>query len=82
MGRVKEARAIQPAVKPPPPSRPPRALTEREVEEVAARRRVVIEHMPEMVPVIKELQELGMIDGWRNVIKAHAFAPNEKGTPS
>jgi hypothetical protein len=30
-------------------------------------RALVHEHMPEALPFIKELHELGMIDGWRNV---------------
>lgn len=47
--------------------RPLRVLTKAEQDKIAANRAAVHEHMPELVPIIKELHEAGMIDGWRGV---------------
>lgn len=35
--------------------------------------------MPEMVPFIKELHEVGLIDGWRNVAYIGPHRPEPRG---
>lgn len=52
---------------PDPPRRPPRELKGLEKEQVSMRKAAVYEHLPELVPFIKELHEAGLIDGWRSV---------------
>jgi hypothetical protein len=52
---------------PPPVKRPLKVLSAAESERVAENKAVVLKHMPELVPVIKELHEVGLIDGWRSV---------------
>lgn len=52
---------------PEPERRPLRELSPEETAVVARNRAAVHTHMPELVPIIKELQECGMIDGWRSV---------------
>ncbi|MBU1692281.1 MAG: hypothetical protein KJ958_05440 [Gammaproteobacteria bacterium] len=47
--------------------RRPRELSEDEKLKVACTAQRVELHMPEVVPLVKELHALGMIDGWRNV---------------
>lgn len=42
-------------------------LTTAEQARIAGNRTLVREHMPELVDEIRELHELGLIDGWRNV---------------
>mgnify|MGYP001030781518 CR=1 FL=1 len=51
----------------------PRELTDAEAVEVAEKRRLVLQHMPELVPEIKELVQAGLIDGWRNVRSVTVF---------
>ena len=34
---------------------------------MAKNKALIYEHMPELVPIIKEWYALGMIDGWRGV---------------
>ncbi len=46
---------------------------------IAERRAFIHEHMPEMLPEIKELHALGMIDGWRNVTYAGFDEPPVMG---
>lgn len=46
---------------------PPLPLSEDEAAAVAEKRKLVLQHMPEMVPMIKDLVDAGLIDGWRNV---------------
>lgn len=64
--RLLESSAIQEYV---PEPRVLRPLTEIEQERVAKNRSLVRKHMPELLPEIRELVELGLIDGWRNVTK-------------
>lgn len=45
----------------------PRALSQAETDAVARNKAFVQENMPELVPFIRELHELGMIAGWRAV---------------
>jgi len=48
-------------------------LSDIEQARVAEKRQLVKTHMPELVPEIKELVELGLIDGWRNVRTVKIF---------
>lgn len=57
-----QATAAQPA-----PRLPPAPLSDAEKTKAAATARQAKELMPEIVPIVKELYELGMIDGWRDV---------------
>lgn len=50
-----------------------------ERESIVTRRTFIHEHMPEMLPEIKELHALGMIDGWRNVTYAGHEPPSRAG---
>lgn len=45
----------------------PRPLSEAERERVAENRAFVLEHLPELVPIIGELHQSGIVDGWRCV---------------
>lgn len=56
-----------------PVRRPLRTLSVAEQAKVAENRAAVHEHLPEMLPFIKELHEAGMIDGWRSVVKVELF---------
>lgn len=44
-----------------------RTLTEAEEARVANNRDLVLEHMPEMLQIIRQLHAEGLIDGWRSV---------------
>ncbi|HJW25160.1 MAG TPA: hypothetical protein VJ576_09700 [Rhodocyclaceae bacterium] len=57
--------------------RPPRQLSEAEQAAVAGNREFVLEHMPDAVPFIKELHDLGMIDGWRSVDNCQILATKD-----
>jgi hypothetical protein len=62
---------------PPYPDPPRRILCElkpAQLARVARNKAAVYEHMPEMVPIIKELHEAGMIDGWRGVTSVEVHA--------
>lgn len=48
-------------MKPKPP------LTEEQVARIAENRALIHSHAPEMLPMIKKMADLGMIEGWRNV---------------
>lgn len=54
-------------------------LTAAAQERVATNRALVHEHMPEMLPVIKELHELGLIAGWRNVEEVTVLSNQDAG---
>ena len=45
--------------------RPP--LSARDMERAREVKSLVHQHMPEAIPMIRELANLGMIDGWRSV---------------
>jgi len=42
-------------------------LTEAEEARIAENRDLILEHMPEMLPIIRNLHAEGLIDGWRSV---------------
>ncbi|MFZ5658751.1 MAG: hypothetical protein ACOY5C_02715 [Pseudomonadota bacterium] len=44
-------------------------LNEREKAKIARNRALVHQHIPEMLPLMKHMVELGLIEGWRNVVK-------------
>lgn len=54
-------------------------MTEREQARAAENRDLVREHLPEALPFIKELHEMGMIDGWRNVESVELLTESEQG---
>lgn len=59
-----------PAAQPKPAASPVyRELNEREKAKIARNRALVHQHIPEMVPLMKQMIELGLIEGWRNVVK-------------
>jgi hypothetical protein len=41
-------------------------LTEAEEARIAENRDLILEHMPEMLPIIRNLHAEGLIDGWRS----------------
>lgn len=45
----------------------PRPLSDAETDRVAENRAFVHEHLPELVPFIKDLHAEGLIDGWRAI---------------
>jgi hypothetical protein len=63
-----------------PPRGQLRELKPAEQEKVAQRKAAVYEHMPELVPIVKELHEAGMIDGWRSVSEVTLLREVEYGT--
>lgn len=64
-----------------PPARSARPISAAAQQRALENRAAVHEHMPEMLPVIKELHELGMIDGWRNVEEVTVFHVEQPGQP-
>ena len=50
-----------------PRRKPPPALQDVDAARVEDNRRFVLEHMPELVPLIRALYAEGLIDGWRAV---------------
>lgn len=47
--------------------KPLRHLSAADLAKVAANREMVRIHIPELGPILKELNEAGMVDGWRSV---------------
>lgn len=62
----KERRKLQTAPEIPPLSPAP-PLTDRERERIMEMLPVAKEHFPEVVPMVKDLVDAGLIHGWRNV---------------
>lgn len=46
-----------------------RPLSPAEETRVAESRAAILEHMPEMLPIIRNLHAEGLIDGWRSVAR-------------
>lgn len=42
-------------------------LSPAEEARIAETRAAILEHMPEMLPIIRDLHAEGLIDGWRSV---------------
>ena len=53
-----------------------RPLIPAQQAEIAKRKALVEEHLPEAVVLIKQFFELGMIDGWRSVVSV-TFTPGD-----
>lgn len=62
----------------PPEKRPLRQLNPEELTAIAQTKALVHTHMPELVPIIKELHECGLINGWRNVGEVVLFKEGEQ----
>ena len=45
----------------------PRAITQADEQRTAANKQFILEHMPELLPMIRNLHAEGLIDGWRAV---------------
>lgn len=76
-----EAPAI-PAQAPPERARKPLPpLSEREQAQIAERRALHHQYMPEFLPFVREMHELGLIDGWRSVRKIEVFKKNTETAP-
>lgn len=60
-----KGRAAQ--VAPPVSNRQPETLSPAEEARIADNRDLVLEHMPEMLQIIRNLHAEGLIDGWRNI---------------
>lgn len=58
--------------------RPPRPLSKLEEEMIQQRRRLIYEHYPELIPIIKEATVLGLINGWRDVCMVLVKATGEQ----
>lgn len=56
-----------PPAKQPAQPKPLRPLTPAELAKAQQAREDIHAHQPELLPMIKQLQALGMIDGWRSV---------------
>ncbi len=50
-------------------------LTPAQRARAAAMRDAVRTHCPDLLPEIRELQQLGLIDGWRNVVSVLVEGP-------
>lgn len=83
------ARATGAAV-PTPPENLPQAgegrkplppLSAREQEQVAERRALHHKHLPEFLPFVTEMHELGLIEGWRSVRTVTVFDKNTETAP-
>lgn len=73
-GRVARLPNIAPEGRRATPAKP---LPDHEIERISEVRAEVHRYLPELVPFINELYELGMVDGWRCVKNVTVFA--EKG---
>lgn len=45
----------------------PKPITTAEEERTAVNKQLILEHMPELLPMIRDLHAEGLIDGWRNI---------------
>lgn len=56
-------------------------LSPAEEARIAETRAAILEHMPEMLPIIRNLHAEGLIDGWRSVKSLSMTVIEQKGTP-
>lgn len=61
-----------------PSRRPAAPITEAESQRIRENIATVKAHLPEVVPLIKELHDAGLIDGWRAVQNVQIFTEHEK----
>lgn len=47
----------------------PKPITREEEERIAANKQLILEHMPDLLPKIRELHAEGAIDGWRSLVR-------------
>lgn len=59
-------------------TKPENGLSASETERINRNREAVYRLLPEMVPFIKELQQLGMIEGWRAIESVRPTTDEEK----
>lgn len=59
-------------------TKPENGLSASETERINRNREAVYRLLPEMVPFIKELQQLGMIEGWRTIESVRPLTDEEK----
>lgn len=57
----------------------PLPLTSADQARIASNRALVREHMPDALPFIKDLHEMGLISGWRDVVEVEVFPKSESG---
>lgn len=62
---AQKGRSTQPAKAAPAPAAKP--ITPEQEAEIEANKDFILEHMPEMLPIIRDLHAEGLISGWRNV---------------
>lgn len=65
--KAKGRTALQVGNLPACPQAAPRALSPAEIEEVARNKAFVEEFMPELVPIIRDYHQEGLLPGWRSV---------------
>lgn len=56
------------------PKKEQKPLSPAEDARVAANKEFVLEHMPELLPIIRSLHAEGLIDGWRAVASCKRIA--------
>lgn len=61
-GRAKPAPAVV-------PTRPAAPLSAADEAAIEANKRFIQQHMPDFVPFLRDLREIGYADGWRNVVR-------------
>lgn len=61
-------KTVPSAPKAPERPRAPKPLTAAEQDRAAEMAALHKQHLPEFNPMLKELHELGMIDGWRSIV--------------
>lgn len=47
----------------------PRPITQAEEQRTAANKQFILEHMPDLLPTIRDLHAEGLIDGWRSLVR-------------
>ena len=62
-----KGRAVPLAKAAPAPAAEP--ITPQQEAVIEANKEFILEHMPEMLPIIRDLHAEGLIDGWRNVTR-------------
>jgi hypothetical protein len=63
----KEARRAPLPTVPDKPLSPPGPLSDADIARIQETKAFVTQNMPDMIPIIKDLVDQGVIHGWRNV---------------
>lgn len=53
----------------------PKTLTPTDDARAAANKQFIREHMPEIIPTIRDLHAEGLIDGWRSIKTCNRISP-------